>query len=163
MKYLLTALLLILFISILGKPNAQTDDNAIVQLTETVHAETLPEPVKEVVQPPEVKAKPVPVKPTPKVSTDCYAAIKRQWPQKLWAGAKLVVDGESGGRSSVIGATNYDGSNDYGCFQINKGYHSAWFATHNWKDADQNAAYGYLLYQERGNWTAWYAVRGILW
>lgn len=54
---------------------------------------------------------------------------------------------------------NSDGSRDYGCFQLNNYAHRQFFATHDWSDADQNAAYAYShIFASRGNWSAWYAV-----
>lgn len=170
MKYLITTLLLILFISILGKPNAEPDKTALVKVTEVASAKAIdkPEPPKpkqpEAVEPVKTpEPTPAPEPPKPVVATDCYSAVERYFPSSLWASAKIVVSKESGGRSGVVGATNYDGSNDYGCFQINNKAHANWFATHNWQDANQQAEYAYRLYSERGNWTAWYAVKGILW
>lgn len=163
MRYILTLLILVLFVSVLGKPDAKPDPNPIVKITEKAVAATPPKVVetpKPVAPVPEPTPAPVA---EPQVSTDCYAAMQRQWPKHLWAGAKIVIDKESSGRHAVIAPTNYNGSNDFGCFQINNHAHAAWFANHNWKDADQSAAYGYQLYKERGNWTAWYAVQGILW
>lgn len=113
------------------------------------------------------------------VSGDCYAAVKATWPQHLWAGAITVIEKESGATSNKIGPLlpdgsighNADGSQDFGCFQINNFAHPNFFNTQNWSDPFQNAAYAYRIYLERerlpqyykNGWTAWYAVEGILW
>lgn len=104
-------------------------------------------------------------------SGDCYEAMKTIWPQALWANASIVMQRESSATSNKIGPTlpdgnighNADGSQDFGCFQINNFAHAGFFAAHNWADPYQNAAYAYTIYAARGNWSAWYAVRGILW
>lgn len=66
-------------------------------------------------------------------------------------------------RSDAIGAVNSNGSQDFGCFQINNHAHPQFFANGDWRDPTYNAQYALRLYNERGNWTAWYAVRGLLW
>ncbi len=93
----------------------------------------------------------------------CEEAIIAVWPANLQAGARIVAQKESGMRSDAVGAVNYDGSQDYGCFQINNFAHPAFFAGGNWSDPTYNAQYALAIYNGRGNWTAWYAVRGILW
>lgn len=101
---------------------------------------------------------------------DCYAAMRATWPQALWAGATIVMQKESGATSNKIGPEirpgvpgyNSDGSQDFGCFQINNFAHAGFFQSHNWADPYQNAAYAYTIYRSRANWTAWYAVKGIL-
>lgn len=66
-------------------------------------------------------------------------------------------------KPDAVGAINYNGSRDYGCFQINDKAHPAFFASSDWRDPIANAHYAYKIYKGRGNWTAWYAVQGILW
>lgn len=102
--------------------------------------------------------------------SDCYVAMQATWPQELWAGASIVIQRESGGVSNKIGPEirpgvpgyNSDGSQDFGCFQINNFAHHGFFQSHDWSDAYQNAAYAYQIYLGRHNWSAWYAVYGIL-
>lgn len=96
-------------------------------------------------------------------TTSCIDGINQAFPPHLREGAKIVQSYESGGRHDAIGAVNWDGSRDYGCFQINSKAHAGFFATQDWRDPVANAKYAYQLYTERGNWTAWYAVQGILW
>lgn len=101
----------------------------------------------------------------------CEAAIAAVWPASLQTGARLVSVKESSLNPDQIGPIredgstgyNYDGSRDYGCFQINNKAHPDFFSGGDWRDPYYNAQYALKTYQERGNWTAWYAVRGILW
>ena len=95
----------------------------------------------------------------------CRQAIAHTWPAHLQEGAIIVMMKESGDRPNAIGAVNKDahGSQDFGCFQINNYWHKAFFANNDWSDPVANAKYAYSIYQGRGNWTAWYAVQGILW
>lgn len=66
-------------------------------------------------------------------------------------------------RPDAVGAVNNDGSRDFGCFQINNRWHPQFFAEGDWRDPYHNARYALKIYNGRGNWSAWYAVRGILW
>ena len=143
MKYIGTIIILVALVLILGKPSPEADKNPLVHLpavTETAYAKTsepAPEQSKapEAVVTPPVKEKP-PEKP-PVASTDCEAAVKRQWPEHLWSGALIVVREESSFRHDAVGKLNPDGfSRDYGCFQINDHWHAKFFASHDWKDAD---------------------------
>lgn len=100
---------------------------------------------------------------TPQAATSCADAIAKVWPAELQAGARLVAQKESSLIATRVGAVNQDGSQDFGCFQINNQAHSQFFANGDWRDPVYNAQYALRIYQGRGNWTAWYAVRGILW
>ena len=112
---------------------------------------------------PQVKAEVVHTTPTPVPAGSCEDAIAKVWPAELQSGARLVALKESSLIADRIGSMNSDGSQDFGCFQINNRYHPQFFANGDWRDPTYNAQYALRLYQERGNWTAWYAVRGILW
>lgn len=57
-----------------------------------------------------------------------------------------------------IGGLNYDGSRDYGCFQLNDKAHPGFFGTQDWRNPEANARYAYSIYKGRGNFSAWYAV-----
>lgn len=103
------------------------------------------------------------ITPTPVPAVSCEEAIERVWPAELQSGARLVALKESSLIADRIGAVNHDGSQDFGCFQINNYAHPQFFANGDWRDPMYNAQYALQIYQERGNWTAWYAVRGILW
>lgn len=91
------------------------------------------------------------------------------WPAELQAGALTVLEHENRSeRPNAVGAMNQNGSQDYGCFQINNAAHPRFFATHDWRDPVANATEALAIYQGRqkltGNgWQAWYAVEGILW
>lgn len=63
--------------------------------------------------------------------------------------------------SSLV--TTGNGSQDFGCMQINNKYHPKFFATKNWSNPDHNVSYGYEIYKSRKGWSAWYAVKNILW
>lgn len=110
-------------------------------------------------------AKKPPEPPSPS-AVSCREAIRRTWPSQLHDGAYIVLQHENRAEDpTAVGAVNSDGvgSQDFGCFQINNHWHAAFFAQSDWRDPVANAAYAYTIYQERGNWTAWYAVEGILW
>ena len=97
-------------------------------------------------------------------SASCRDAIAQTWPLALRDGATTVLVHENRAEDpSAKGSVNRDGSRDYGCFQINDKAHPAFFATQDWSDPVANARYALTIYQGRGNWTAWYAVQGILW
>jgi len=114
-------------------------------------------------EPQEQAKAPVVNTPTPVPAGSCEEAIAAVWPASLQAGARLVALKESSLIADRIGSVNHDGSQDFGCFQINNFAHPQFFANGDWRDPTYNAQYALRLYQERGNWTAWYAVRGILW
>jgi hypothetical protein len=52
-------------------------------------------------------------------SNACVIAMKKVFPQSEWTVAKAIIKAESGGRPNAIGGPNYNGTYDYGCFQIN--------------------------------------------
>lgn len=99
-------------------------------------------------------------------AVSCREAIAQTWPTALQSGAITVLVNENRSEDpNAVGKVNSDGvgSQDFGCFQINNHWHKGFFATSDWRDPVANAAYAYKIYQGRGNWTAWYAVKGILW
>lgn len=106
----------------------------------------------------------------PAVSISCEEAIRQIWPIELQQGAIITARAESSLRTNDIGPMmsdgsigyNYDGSRDYGCFQINDKAHPDFFANNDWSNPVANAMEGLKIYNDRGNWTAWYAVAGIL-
>lgn len=96
----------------------------------------------------------------------CRDAIRQTWPAHLQEGAIIVMTHENRSENpAAVGAVNNDGhgSQDFGCFQINNYWHKGFFASNDWRDPVANARYAYTIYQGRGNFTAWYAVQGILW
>lgn len=120
---------------------------------------------------PKAKEKAQVITPKPVSAGSCEETIAKIWPAALQSGARIVSTKESSMISDRIGPLkadgtvgyNYDGSRDYGCFQINDKAHPTFFANGDWRDPIYNAQYALKIYNERGNWTAWYAVRGILW
>lgn len=106
--------------------------------------------------------------PTPAPET-CRSAIAKVWPAHLQAGAITVTTHENRTElPAAIGAVNFDGSRDFGCFQINDRWHRGYFSGGDWRDPVWAATYALRIYRERqarnGNgWSAWYAVRGVLW
>lgn len=101
----------------------------------------------------------------------CRSAIAKVWPPHLQAGAITVMTNENVPEDpSAKGAVNKDaqGSQDFGCFQINNYWHPAYFTGGDWSDPLWAAQYALTIYEGRqaatGNgWSAWYAVQGILW
>lgn len=106
----------------------------------------------------------------PKPET-CRSAIAKVWPAELQARAIIVMTHENRlERPDAIGEVNPDAvrSRDFGCFQINNHWHPGYFSDGDWRDPVWAAKYALKIYRERqatnGNgWSAWYAVRGILW
>lgn len=98
----------------------------------------------------------------------CRDAVRSSWPSNLQEQALTVLVNENRRENpGAVGATNKNGSTDYGCFQINDAAHPQFFATSKWRDPVANAEYAYQVYKERKaidgiGWTAWYAVDGIL-
>lgn len=102
----------------------------------------------------------------PSTTVTCASAVASVWPASLQSGAMTVIDHENHAQNPyAIGAVNSDGSHDYGCFQINNFAHAAWFAAvgAGWSSPTVNATEALAIYNGRHNWSAWYAVEGILW
>lgn len=142
------------------------------QVTQTQHK---PEPIEQVITP-QAAAAPVeeaPIEEPPSIQasqpTTCREAIDQVWPTALREGAKIVLVNENGSENiAAVGVENTDGSQDFGCFQINDRWHPAYFSDGDWKDPVWAAQYALKIYEGRqqseGNgWRAWYAVQGILW
>ena len=107
--------------------------------------DTTPE-VKPPVTPPKqvrTQIKPIPV-------GDCYAAMKRYFPESQWRIAAAIIRAENGGRPDAVSSTN-----DHGCFQLNKGLASWGQDVYN---ADFNARMAYRMYLARG-WQPWSAYK----
>lgn len=125
-------------------------------------------PVAPIVAPvePQKPQEQAPAKPpsVPASPLSCREAIAQVFPKHLQAGAITVLVHENRKEDPLAtGKMNRNGSRDYGCFQINDAAHKAFFATKDWKNPLHNAQEALNIYNGRGNWTAWYAVRGILW
>jgi len=139
---------------------------------DTIEAETpseTAEPVQAPVTEPEVAV--APPQSAPATSETCRTAIAKIWPAELQAGAITVLEHENTSENpEAIGPVNDDAakSQDFGCFQINNHYHPGYFTQGNWKDPMWAAQFALSIYKVRQaatgkGWTAWYAVRGILW
>lgn len=121
-------------------------------------------PVVAVKHKPITKAQAIEPVVAPKPVGGCRAAIAQVWPAHLQAGAVTVMQHENTPEDpSAKGAINGDGSQDFGCFQINNKAHGSWFDFNRYADPVYNAQGALKIYNERNNWSAWYAVRGILW
>lgn len=180
MKYIGTILIAVAMIGLLGKPKPEIDKNPLVHLpqaTQHVYAQEPKTDSKAVEQPKVEKTVTAPAQPQtppkqaetkpepPQPSGTCRDAIAREWPANLQQGAITVMTHENRSENPLaVGAVNNDGhgSRDYGCFQINDYWHAGFFANNDWRDPYANARYAYQIYKGRGNWTAWYAVAGIL-
>ena len=49
----------------------------------------------------------------------CVIAMKKVFPQNLWKIGYAIMRAESSARPNAIGGPNYNGTYDYGCWQIN--------------------------------------------
>lgn len=74
--------------------------------------------------------------------------------------ALLTMQKESGCRTNAVSPTN-----DHGLMQVNCTYHCAKVGgdVNRLYDPETNIRLASAIYKDRGNWSAWYAVRGILW
>lgn len=74
--------------------------------------------------------------------------------------ALLTMQKESGCRTHAVSPTN-----DHGLMQVNCTYHCAKVGgnVNALYDPETNIRLASAIYRDRGNWSAWYAVRGILW
>ncbi len=52
-------------------------------------------------------------------SNACVIAMKKVFPKNLWSTGYAIMKAESGARPKAIGGPNYNGTYDYGCWQIN--------------------------------------------
>jgi hypothetical protein len=52
-------------------------------------------------------------------SNACVIAMKKVFPKNLWKIGYAIMQAESGARPNAIGGPNYNGTYDYGCWQIN--------------------------------------------
>jgi hypothetical protein len=52
-------------------------------------------------------------------SNACVVAMKKVFPEHLWKVGYAIMRAESGARPNAIGGPNYNGTYDYGCWQIN--------------------------------------------
>lgn len=147
----------------INKPKQVLVSKSVVKPTVTPKAQptvTDPAPVAMAQQ---SQAKTTAATPQTPQAENCEEAIEQVWPASLQADARLVALKESSLQADSIGTVNPNGSQDFGCFQINNYAHPDFFADGDWRNPTYNAQYALQIYNSRGNWTAWYAVRGILW
>lgn len=52
-------------------------------------------------------------------SNACVVAMKKVFPKNLWKIGYAIMKAESGARPNAVGGPNYNGTYDYGCWQIN--------------------------------------------
>ena len=52
-------------------------------------------------------------------SNACVVAMQKVFPKHLWKIGYAIMRAESGARPNAIGGPNYNGTYDYGCWQIN--------------------------------------------
>lgn len=172
-KLIIIALVILITISIDAlrthtPPSPHVAEASPVASHESEEAKTdneAPEAVEAVTEPQNAPEAPAPAPET------CRSAIAKVWPAHLQAGTITVMINENAPEDpSAKGAVNKDaqGSQDFGCFQINNYWHPAYFTDGDWSDPVWAAQYALKIYEGRqaseGNgWRAWYAVQGILW
>ncbi len=154
-------------------PPSQMTRPAAAQAPEKTQTDILPTTPPEAQEAPEMaESEQVLSAPAPAPEPEtCRSAIAKVWPAHLQAGAITVMTHENRREDpSAKGAVNPDaqGSQDFGCFQINNYWHPAYFTDGDWSDPVWAAKYALTIYQGRlvkdgVGWTAWYAVEGILW
>jgi hypothetical protein len=70
-----------------------------------------------------------------------------------------VAHAESGARPGVKSPPNFNGTFDYGLWQINS-VHTDLLSGHDWSDPTQNTAMAYAIWRDAGgSWTPWYTFR----
>lgn len=110
------------------------------------------EPVKKIEQI-KLEAKPI----LEKHYVSCLEAIQNVFPADKQPIAIAVSKAESGLIRDRVGAVNFDGSVDYGCFQINNSAHASWFQSHDWQDPIENTKYALQLSGGGNSWHDWSA------
>ncbi len=91
----------------------------------------------------------------------CREAIRAVFPPALQRDALLVLSKENGPEDRYAKSTpNADGTRDWGCMQINSIHlgTKGWWTHESIFDPQVNAAVALAIYNERGNWSAWYSV-----
>lgn len=126
-------------------PNKQIEDGRGVSVSE--HKEKLPQIAR------------VELASYKKVPVSCLDAIYAVFPADKQSMAIAIAKAESGLINDRVGAVNFDGSVDYGCFQINNKAHREWFIDHDWTNPVQNAKFALQLSYNGTNWNAWSAYK----
>lgn len=86
-------------------------------------------------------------------SNACVVAMKKIFPEHLWKVGYAIMMAESGARPNAIGGPNYNGTYDYGCWQINN--------TPRALNPDEGAKIAWYKYNHSGwyPWVAWKSGR----
>jgi len=86
--------------------------------------------------------------------------VAKYFPADQVNNALLTMQKESSCRPTAVSPTN-----DHGLMQVNCTYHCAKVGgdVNRLYDPETNIRLASAIYSDRGNWSAWYAVRGILW
>ena len=127
----------------------QTRVSGIKSETPVVKQETI-KPVKkvEVIQKPKVVSQKQVTATTKLNNNVCVIAMKKVFPQHLWVVGEAIMRAESGARPDAIGGPNYNGTYDYGCWQIND--------TKRALDPDVGTKIAWYKYNHSG-WSPWVA------
>jgi len=82
-------------------------------------------------------------------SNACVVAMKKVFPEHLWQTGYAIMMAESSARPNAIGGPNYNGTYDYGCWQINN--------TKRALDPDEGTKIAWYKYNHSGwhPWVAW--------
>lgn len=86
--------------------------------------------------------------------------VAKYFPADQVNNALLTMQKESSCRPTAVSPTN-----DHGLMQVNCTYHCSKVGgdVNRLYDPETNIRLASAIYTDRGNWSAWYAVRGILW
>lgn len=82
-------------------------------------------------------------------SNACVVAMKKVFPKHLWKTGYAIMMAESSARPNAVGGPNYNGTYDYGCWQINN--------TPRALDPDEGTKIAWYKYNHSGwyPWVAW--------
>jgi len=92
------------------------------------------------------KAAPAPSNVTLPDSNPCVVAMKKVFPRHLWQTGYAIMRAESGARPNAVGGPNFNGTYDYGCWQINNSERAL--------DPDVGTQIAWYKYNHSG-WTPW--------
>jgi len=83
-------------------------------------------------------------------SNVCVVAMKSIFPEHLWRMGYAIMRAESGARPDAIGGPNFNGTHDFGCWQINN--------THRALDPMEGTRIAWFKYNHSG-WNPWTVYR----
>lgn len=97
------------------------------------------------------------------VSGNCESyrgIVAKYFPADQVSNALITMQKESSCRTDAVSPTD-----DHGLMQVNCRYHCSKVGgnVNALYDPETNIRLASAIYSDRGNWSAWYAVRGILW